>query len=69
MQAAVGDRLVVRSRHVDEPNRVGEILEVQGHDGAPPYVVQWEGGSHPVVMYPGPDAGVEHRNAATRPGN
>ena len=37
--------------------RSGEILEVQGDDGAPPYVVKWADG-HEGVMYPGADAHV-----------
>ena len=60
MQAVVGDRLVIRSRHLDEPVRTGEIVEVHGKDGAPPYVVRWEGETDTVVIIPGPDAHVEH---------
>ena len=60
MQAVVGDRLVIRSRHLDEPVRTGEIIEVHGKDGAPPYVVKWEGETDTVVIIPGPDAHVEH---------
>ena len=37
MKAAVGDRLVVHSVHVDGPVRDGEIVEVRGPDGVPPY--------------------------------
>ena len=35
MQAKVGDRLVVKSRHVGEQPRDGEIIEVHGEDGGP----------------------------------
>lgn len=62
MKAEVGDRLVVHGRHLDEGGRVGEIVEVHGTDGAPPYVVTWEGEAHTVVVIPGPDAHVEHRS-------
>lgn len=55
-----GDRLVIRSRHLDEPVRTGEIVEVHGKDGGPPYVVRWEGETDTVVIVPGPDAHVEH---------
>lgn len=61
MKAVVGDRLVVRSRHVSEPARVGDIVEVHGQDGAPPFVVRWQGETDTVVVIPGPDARVEHR--------
>jgi len=60
MQAAVGDRLMVRSVHIDGPVRDGEILEVHGPDGAPPYVVQWSDDGHTSLVFPGPDATVEH---------
>ena len=59
MKAEVGDRLIVNSRHVGEPPRIGEIIEVHGPDGAPPYLVNWVGEQHSVVVIPGPDARVE----------
>ncbi|MDQ1666429.1 MAG: hypothetical protein QOH75_2460 [Actinomycetota bacterium] len=37
MCAQVSDQIVIHSTHVDEPVRDGEVLEVRGHDGAPPY--------------------------------
>ena len=61
MKAVVGDRLVVLSRHLAAPARVGEIVEVRGPDGVPPFVVRWEGETDTVVVIPGPDAHVEHR--------
>lgn len=60
MYAAVGDRLMVRSVHVDGPVRDGEILEVHGRDGEPPYVVRWSDDGHTSLVFPGPDATVEH---------
>ena len=39
MQAKVGDRLVAESNKVASPRREGEIVEVRGADGGPPYVV------------------------------
>lgn len=61
MKAEVGDRLVVRGRYLDQPIRSGEILEVHGADGEPPFVVRWEGETRTAVVVPGPDAHVEHR--------
>lgn len=55
MRAKVGDHLVVESKTVDQPRRDGEVLEVQGEDGAPPYLVRWSDG-HQGLTYPGPDA-------------
>jgi Domain of unknown function (DUF1918) len=60
MQAKVGDHLVVESHTVGSPRREGEILEVRGADGAPPYVVRWEDG-HEGMSFPGPDAYVSEQ--------
>ena len=57
MRANVGDQLVIESNRVDAPRKVGEILEVQGDDGSPPYVVRWTDG-HEALTYPGADAHV-----------
>ena len=60
MQESVGDRIVVRGRHSDDPIRDCEVLEVRGADGAPPYVVRWGDTGHEAILYPGSDAFVEH---------
>ena len=57
MQARVGDHLVVESNRVDAPRREGEIVEVWGADGGPPYMVRWSDG-HDGLTCPGPDAHV-----------
>ena len=58
MQAAVGDRLLVHGRTVGTRDRVGEIIEVRGNNGAPPYVVRFSDG-HESLVYPGPDCVIE----------
>ena len=60
MQASVGDRLVIRGHRVGERVRDGEILEILGQSGGPPYVVRWSDDGHVSRMYPGSDAYVEH---------
>ncbi len=60
MQASVGDRLVAESNKVDSPRREGEIIEVRGKDGGPPYLVKWSDG-HEGLTYPGADAHVVPR--------
>jgi hypothetical protein len=65
MHANVGDRIVVRGHHVGDTDRRGEIVEVHGADGAPPYVVRWSDG-HEGLFFPGPDATVEHESAGPR---
>ena len=68
MRAAVGDRIVVRSTHVGEMPRDGEIVEVRGRDGQPPYVVRWSGDGHQALFFPGPDALIDTAGeAAPRP--
>jgi hypothetical protein len=44
MKAQVGDELVVKGRHVGEPDRRGVIIEVIGEAGGPPYLVRWSDG-------------------------
>ena len=58
MQAQIGDRLVIRANSVGVPDRNGEIIEVRGDGGGPPYLVRWPGGDEALV-WPGPDASVE----------
>ena len=57
--ATPGDRLAIKGHHTGEPEIDGEILEVLGETGAPPYVVRWEDG-HVSRVYPGSDAYVQH---------
>jgi hypothetical protein len=65
MNANVGDRIVVRGHQVGDSDRRGEIVEVHGADGAPPYVVRWSDG-HQGLYFPGSDATVEHVGANRR---
>lgn len=60
MKAAPGDRLIVESTHVGEHPRDGEILEVHGKDGGPPFLVRWSDDGHESLVFPGPDARVHH---------
>jgi len=59
MRAMVGDRLHVRGHKVGQKDHTAEIIEVRGQDGAPPYVVRFPDG-HEALVFPGPDASVEH---------
>ena len=58
MQAAVGDRLHIHGHCVGYPDRMGEIVEVHGKAGEPPYLVRFDDG-HTGLVFPGPDAVVE----------
>lgn len=60
MQAAVGDRLVVHSHHIGEPDRAAEVLAVYGAEGSPPFLLRWDDDGHEALYFPGPDATVDH---------
>ncbi|TDC60391.1 DUF1918 domain-containing protein [Actinomadura sp. GC306] len=65
MNGRVGDRLLVHGNIVGQPDRQGEILEVRGENGSPPYLVRFDDG-HETLVYPGPDAVVESGEQISR---
>jgi hypothetical protein len=67
MKANVGDVLVIESNLAERHRREGEIIEVHGADGDPPFVVRWSDG-HEGLCIPGPDARVRPRDAASGSG-
>ena len=64
MQAAPGDKLVIRGHAVGTRERRATIIEVRGDDGGPPYLIRWDDDPHDPppehLFFPGPDADVEH---------
>ncbi|MBO0809511.1 MAG: DUF1918 domain-containing protein, partial [Actinobacteria bacterium] len=44
MQAAVGDVLRIHGAKVDDPDKTGEIMEIKGKSGEPPYLVRFSDG-------------------------
>ena len=58
MEATVGDRLHVHGNTVGQPDKIGEIVEICGAAGSPPYQVRFDDG-HTCLVFPGPDAVVE----------
>ncbi|GGQ31578.1 DUF1918 domain-containing protein [Streptomyces mutabilis] len=60
MHATKGDQLIQHGRVVGEHDKVAEIVEVIGREGAPPYRVRFEDG-HEAVCSPGPDSEIRHR--------
>jgi hypothetical protein len=65
MNGQIGDRLHVHGTVVGQPDRTGEIIEVRGGDGGPPYLVRFDDG-HETLVYPGPDAVIESREHSRR---
>ncbi len=63
MRAEIGDVLHVRGRTVGTPERQGQVVEVRGPDGAPPYLVRFDDG-HEALVFPGSDCVVEHPSSS-----
>ncbi|MEU4348119.1 DUF1918 domain-containing protein [Streptomyces sp. NPDC023838] len=59
MRATEGDQLVQHGRVVGQHDRMGEIVQVLGENGTPPYRVRFPDG-HESIMAPGPDCAVQH---------
>lgn len=51
----VGDLVVITGHHVGEAERIGEILDVLGHDDHVRYRVRWDD-EHESLFTPGSDA-------------
>ncbi|MEY9968424.1 hypothetical protein ABIA33_006508 [Streptacidiphilus sp. MAP12-16] len=64
MHAAVSDRIHIKGTHVGDHEQIGEVLEVRGAQGEPPYLVRFDDG-HEGLIYPGPDCTVEIHRAQT----
>jgi hypothetical protein len=64
MKANLGDRLILEGTHVGDHRRVGIITEVRHPDHSPPYMVKWLDNGHEALVFPGPDAKIERRQAA-----
>jgi hypothetical protein len=56
MHAKQGDMIVVQGHHIGEHERHGEIVEVRGPNGEPPYLVRWDDSGHTTLFFPGNDA-------------
>ena len=65
LHASVGDRLVIKGHHVGQPDRDGEVLEVRGTEGGPPYVVRWSDTGRTTTFFPGSDAQLHHFGGST----
>jgi hypothetical protein len=63
MQATIGDRICIHGNIVGHPDKNGEIVEVHGTGGEPPYLVKFDDG-HTRLIFPGPDAVIEHPTQA-----
>ena len=64
MYAIEGDRIVIKGHRVGEHERDGEVLEVRGPEGAPPYLVRWTDDGRVALVFPGPDAQIQHASSS-----
>jgi hypothetical protein len=55
MQATIGDRICIHGNIVGHRDKNGEIVEIHGAGGEPPYLVRFDDGKTRLV-FPGPDA-------------
>ncbi|MCQ4080607.1 DUF1918 domain-containing protein [Streptomyces sp. RB6PN25] len=60
MKAEVGDLVIVESPTTGTLRREGEIVGLHHADGTPPYDVRWADTGRVTLVYPGPDAHVQH---------
>lgn len=56
VQAHPGDHLLIEGTKVGAHRRDGQIVECQGTDGGPPFLVHWNDTGSESLVYPGPDA-------------
>ena len=59
MLARVGDRIVVKGKHLGESARVGVVEALRHSDGTPPYEVRWLDDGHRGLIFPGPETHIE----------
>jgi transcriptional regulator with XRE-family HTH domain len=65
MRAHIGDQLVVESPATGTTRRDGEIVGVHHDDGTPPYDVRWSDTNDVTLVFPGPDAHIQHIEQST----
>jgi hypothetical protein len=52
MKASIGDWLVVEGVHIGERRRCGQVTEVRGDEGEPPFVVHWQDDDRETLFFP-----------------
>jgi uncharacterized protein DUF1918 len=55
MEATIGDEIRIHGNTVGHADKSGEIVEVHGMRGEPPYLVKFSDGQI-RLLFPGPDA-------------
>ncbi|MGH3366659.1 MAG: DUF1918 domain-containing protein [Nocardioidaceae bacterium] len=65
MHAHPGDHLLIEGTKVGAHRRDGQIVEVQGENGGPPFLVRWTDTGAESLVYPGPDAHITSNSPDT----
>jgi len=60
MDVTVGSRIVIHGARVGSAERHGEVREVRGDGGGPPYLVRFDDGQE-TLIFPGGDCEIEHQ--------
>jgi hypothetical protein len=60
MKASIGDRIVVARAVLGAPVRDGAVIEVRDPHGNPPFLVRWTDSGRESLLFPGPDAHIDH---------
>jgi hypothetical protein len=66
MDAKAGDRIIVESERVGQPDRVGEILEVTDSPFGRNFRVRWDDGHMTEIRPKSGSARIEHAGAPQR---
>lgn len=69
MKAAAGDHIIVAAPTTGGTVRDGEIIEVHGANGGPPYLIRWAQGGDTGLFFPGSDAHIAAEPTAARTPN
>ncbi|MEU7909371.1 DUF1918 domain-containing protein [Actinoplanes sp. NPDC049118] len=60
MIAEIGDRIILEAAHLGDLRRIGVITAIAHTDGGPPYEVRWLDDGRTTLIFPGPEARIEH---------
>ena len=67
MEATIGDQICIHGDIVGHEDKHGEIIEVHGSRGEPPYLVRFADG-RTRLLFPGPDAVIVPRQRRDQEG-